>query len=359
MGKKREEKERKEDDGGPDAGRTEKEQDPGRKKQGDHDGTSQDPRKSKPERTSFDTIIKAGLEPYYPDLIQWLCGKRPSKVTPLDTHLPVVRDRDADKVLEISFEDRPPFLAHIEFQMESRPDMPVRMAEYLILIHRLRERLKCEKAKFFCAVIYLSPKAFHGDPGGLVLEGESRTRLECTYDVIKLWEMDPAAALEMQTPGLWAFAPFMAGNMEEVALKSKKKICAAPDSVLSPEQKGELSFLMTTLIARALEDPKMRQSLLEKLSQDPDDPYVTFLREQGRKEGKAEGKAEGEAEGKAEGVMEEARRAVLHALECRFGRPSQDLVYRIESISCREKLEGLLGEAILAPGIDAFLHAME
>jgi predicted transposase YdaD len=189
----------------------------------------------------------------------------------------------------------------------------------------------------------------------LLIEGESRTRLECSYDVFKLWEMDPAVALEMETPGIWAFAPLMAGKREELAVKSAEKIRAAPDSLISSEGKGELLFVMATLLDRVVEDAKMREQLKELLSGDTEIPFVDFLREQGWNKGRAQGKAEG----KAEGVVEEARRAVLHALKCRFGPPSQDLVSRIEKISCVEKLEALLGQAILAPGLEAFLQSME
>jgi hypothetical protein len=102
---------------------------------------------------------------------------------------------------------------------------------------------------------------------------------------------------------------------------------------------------MTTLIARAVE--KTRQSVLEELRQDPDNPHVTFLRKQGRKQGEAEG------------AVEAARRAPLQALEYRFGQPSPYLVKRIASITSLEKLERLLRKASLAPRLESFLESLE
>ena len=160
--------------------------------------------------------------------------------------------------------------------------------------------------------------------------------------------------LELKAPGLWPFVPLMARKLEELAVKSKEKIRAAPDSLISPEQKGELLFVMATLIAGVVEDSKMRQELLEKLSRDTENPFVVFLREQGRKQGEAKGKARG----KAEGAVEEARRSLLHALRCRFGRPSKDLVRRIGDIACLEKLRALLDKALMAPRIEVFLKSL-
>ena len=121
----------------------------------------------------------------------------------------------------------------------------------------------------------------------------------------------------------------------------------APDSLISPERKGELFHVMATLISGVVEDPKMRQTLLEKLSRDKENPFVKLVREQGK------------AEGKAEGAVEAARRALLHALEFRFGRPSEDLVGRIGNISCLENLETLLPKALSAPSVEAFLESLE
>ena len=355
MEKNKEEKERKEKDGGQQVGRSEKKRKRRRRARKDKAATARNVRKPRRKRTSFDTAIKANLEPCYPDLIHWLLRTRPSKVSPLDPNLPVIRCRGADKLLRLRFKDRPPFLAHIEFQTRSDPNMPERMAEYLILIHRLRKRLKYRKSKFYCVVIYLSPKAFRGDPGRLVIEGVLGTRLEYTYNVVKLWEKDPRAVLKMKAPGLLPFLPFMAGNQEELTVKSAKKIRDAPDSLISPERKGELFQVMGTLISGVVEDQKMRQRLLEKLSRDKDNPFVKLVREQGR----AEGKAEGRAEGKAEGAVESARSDVLEALECRFGQLSRDIVEQVGRIASLKKLKTLHRKAILTPSIEAFLESLK
>ena len=104
---------------------------------------------------------------------------------------------------------------------------------------------------------------------------------------------------------------------------------------------------MATLIARVEEDPEMRQKLLAVLMQDEENPVVSFLREQGK------------AEGKLEGAMEEARRALLHALERRFGRLSQDLMGRIRNICSLQKLRELHDKALAAPRLETFLKALK
>jgi len=122
-----------------------------------------------------------------------------------------------------------------------------------------------------------------------------------------------------------------------------QKIRAAPDGMISPQRKGELLLAMAKLIAGVEEDPKMRQRFMQMLMQDPEDPVVKFLREQG----------------KAEGALGAIRSAVLQVLECRFGRPSRDLVEQINSISSLKKLKALHRRAALAPRIEDFLKSLK
>ena len=129
---------------------------------------------------------------------------------------------------------------------------------------------------------------------------------------------------------------------------------AAPDSLISPERKGELFQVMGTLISGVVEDPKMRRILLKGLLQHPENPYAKFLLKEARKQVKAEYKA-----AKLEGALKQTRRDVLRTLELRFGRPSKDTVKRINSIPSLRKLRALHGRAIVAPRIEAFLKALK
>ncbi|MCL4180338.1 MAG: transposase, partial [Verrucomicrobia bacterium] len=88
-------------------------------------------------------------------------------------------------------------------------------------------------------------------------------------------------------------------------------------------------------------------------------PYITSIEEMGRQEGRQEGRLEGRREGLREGVITARQKAVLDALEIRFG-PAPDLIRRsIESVQDEARLRSLHRIAIQATSLEAFARELE
>jgi hypothetical protein len=80
-------------------------------------------------------------------------------------------------------------------------------------------------------------------------------------------------------------------------------------------------------------------------------PYITSIEEMGRQEGRREGLREG--------VISARQKAVLDALEIRFG-PAPDLICRsIESLQDEARLRSLYRIAIQATSLEAFARELE
>ena len=119
---------------------------------------------------------------------------------------------------------------------------------------------------------------------------------------------------------------------------------------MTPEAKPELlnmTAFFATIRAES-EAPSAVPELLEALDLESDNPLVVVPLERGCKRGRAEGQAEG--------ALEQARAGLLEVLQCRFGRPSRDIVQRISSITTLEKLKALHGEAFISSGFKDFLE---
>ena len=92
-------------------------------------------------------------------------------------------------------------------------------------------------------------------------------------------------------------------------------------------------------------------------------PYITSIEEMGRQEGRLEGRREGLAEGFRKGLRTGAitarQKAVLDALEIRFG-PAPGLIRRsIESVQDEARLRSLHRIAIQAASLEAFARELE
>ena len=163
--------------------------------------------KTKIRPTSFDSLIKATLKPYYADLATVLLGERPVEVSMEDPGLAVVLSRGMDQLLHLKFKNRPSILLHFEFQADGDNEMPERINEYLGLVIRNEKLLRKLGIRPACVVLYLYEDGYRHDPGFLLVGGEFGLTLHLTYKVIKLWELDPAPILALNSPGLSPLVP--------------------------------------------------------------------------------------------------------------------------------------------------------
>jgi predicted transposase YdaD len=302
-------------------------------------------------RTRYDWYIKAVLRRFGADLAAWLVGERPLSAATLGTALPAVTLVDADRILDIRFEGRPSALLHIEFQMEDDPEMPGRMAEYLIEILRLLKSFEHTGKRLASAVLYLDPREYRcEDPGFLDVEGDLGTRIFISYKVVKLWEVDPRPILAMQSPGLCPFVPLMRGNPAELVVESKDKILQTPEETAPLDSKKELLTVLGIMATRALRDRELVKKLLSEIRTMGENYFIDLLLEEGMEKGLEKGLVKGR--------REEALRILQQFLELRFGEPGRDVGPRLQAIDTIDEIESLFEEAVITRDLQTFLDRL-
>jgi predicted transposase/invertase (TIGR01784 family) len=140
---------------------------------------------------SFDSTCRRLAEQFPEDFASWLLG-RPITLTTLDPTELSLEPIRADSLILLRGERE---ILHIEFQTDPKIDIPTRMADYRLRIHR-----KFPDHTIHQVVIYLretnSPRVFQDyfDIPGMYAE----------YRVIRIWEV-PTSEL-LSAPGLLPFA---------------------------------------------------------------------------------------------------------------------------------------------------------
>lgn len=311
------------------------------------------------EPIRYDWLIKAALRRYYPELATWLVGERPLVVEEVETALAVASIRFADKLLSLRFRSRPPLLLHVEFQTEGDMEMPERIAQYLALILGTLKVPKHKGTEPACVVVYLDRQSYLDDPGRLNLRGALGLKLELSYRVIKLWELDPELLLRFESPGLCPFVPLMAGNPIDLVLKSQQKIVNAPERLASAETKRELLTVLGGLATRVIKDRELIIRLFSEIRLMGENYFFDLIRKEGHALGLEEGRKEGREEGREEGARAEVRRGILLVLRRRFSEEPSALSGQLESVQEVEALERLLQEAAVCADLDAFRVALE
>jgi predicted transposase YdaD len=312
--------------------------------------------KAEPPEISYDKLIKTGLRAHYGDVVEWLVKERPLEVKTLEPVQDTTVERLGDKLWEARFEDKPGLLLHVEWQLESDwKMMPVRMLQFASLVLELLSLEENKGKRFLGVVVYLDKKTFSGDPGGLVEELFPGRVLSYSYEVLKLWELDPEPVLESQSPGLWPFAPLMRGDPYDLLERSKQRIVGLPDKIMGLEHKQQLLTILAGLSYRVIKDWPFLQSVLSELGNMSENPVIDALLEMygpaaiQRREEKAH------REGRQEGAKAGARAALLRFLRRRFGEVGELVERRIEGIDDLETIERLAEEAAVAPTLDAFV----
>jgi len=157
--------------------------------------------------------------------------------------------------------------------------------------------------------------------------------------------------LRLQAPGLWPFIPLMRGDPKHPLQKSREKILAAPDKMVSLEDKHRLLLVQSGLASRVLKDLDITRSLLSEIQSMGEKYLFEMIAEQGLERGRAEGREEG----REEGAREEAREAVLEVLRRRFGKVSRAITQRLQNVEDLPKLKMLVGDAAVIRNLEAFL----
>ena len=226
------------------------------------------------------------------------------------------------------------WVAHLEAVSKWNLKQTGSMALYQFLLKR-QEKLPVVSHVIFMAEKY-APRA---TPECLVYEDEDGLRIEAPYNVIRLWEIDPALAFEPGCEPLLAWVPLLKGGLAEFE--------RATEAIARLPEPDVLRSKLVSLAALRYDKDTIKGFLgrLEKQIMLASDALkVSWLYQEGWEEGKAEGevtgRAEGKAEGEAAGIAKGKFESIRIALTTKF--PGLDVGRELSQIRSHEILDDLL-----------------
>ncbi|ACB54563.1 hypothetical protein cce_5217 [Crocosphaera subtropica ATCC 51142] len=256
----------------------------------------------------YDSTCKFIAANFKRDIATWLLGK-PMELTELKPSELSLEPIRADSLIFLESED---LVLHIEFQTDPDEDIPFRMLDYRLRVHR-----RYPDKEMHQVVIYLRPNR-----SSLVYQNVfelSGTRHE--FRIIRMWEMPYEPLLE--APGLLPFAVLSLESDREMVLG---KVARQIDEISDRTSKSNIAA-STALLAGLLLDKDTINKLLREDIMKESVIYQDI-------------KSQGKAEGKEEGRQEEAVNLIKLLLNSRFGQIAPDLTEIINQLSV-EQLESL------------------
>jgi predicted transposase YdaD len=270
----------------------------------------------------FDAILRHLPEEYPQDWAQ-LAGVEPSfPVAVIDADLSTVTAA-ADKVLQIG--ERDPWLLHLEFQANYDQSLSQRMLQYNVLLG-VRHSLPVRSV-----AILLRPgadgKTMTGQVDGTLPNGT--IYLKFGYEVIRLWQLEPAAILAGGI-GILPLLPLTRVERPELPqlIREMKKRFQRRSG------RADIDSLWTaTYVLMGLEyEEGFASRLLQGVGTMKESVTYQAILKEGREKGHEEGLEEG---------REEARRMLLAQGTKRFGKPSSKVRKTIEAIAEPSEFERL------------------
>ncbi len=257
----------------------------------------------------YDSTCKFIAANYSEDIAKWLIGKaiRLTEIKPSELSLEPIR---ADSVIFLGSDE---IILHIEFQTKPSEEIPFRMLDYAVRLHRKYPNLDIHQV-----VIYLLESS-----SPLVRQEE--LNLKNTYhkfNVIRLWETPTETLLE--TPGLYPFAVLSQENNREQTLQKIGEKIETIDNLTTQSNIAASTAILAgllldkTLIQRLLRNDLMKESVIYQ---------------------------EIESTGIEKGRQQEGISLILRQLNRRIGVISEELEQKIRQLPLTT-LEDL-GEALL------------
>jgi predicted transposase/invertase (TIGR01784 family) len=261
----------------------------------------------------IDNICKFLAETFPTDFASWLLGE-PIAFTKLEPSELSVQPIRADSVI---FLKSLRMILHIEFQTDPNKNIPFRMTDYLLRLHR-----QFPDMEIYQVVIYLTPSE-----SPLVYETTFNLGgLSHQFNVIRIWEQP--TEIFQQYQGLLPFATLSKTNNPEETLKQvAKQIEQISDKQVQSNVAASTAIisgiaLNKEIIQRLLRSEIMKESVI----------YQEILLE-GKAEGKAEGIAEGEAKGIAKGKAETANQIALNMMRSNI---SAELIAQFTGLTIKQ-----------------------
>lgn len=263
--------------------------------------------------TTRDALCKRLAEDYPAQFAHWLFDARgPVKVEKTELQREPVR---ADAVL-FSHADNETLHAEFQTTHQSVPPVPLRMLDYFVGLKRLAPERRVRQV-----LVMLKPTGV-AIPNCFTAE---RTRHE--YDVIRLWEQDPAALLPYE--GLLPLATLCRAASGARLLNT---VAARIRQIKSPTQQREVLNWSRVLAGLRYDSDLIYQTLKENEMLEESVVYQDILRK-------------GEQLGVQLGVTEGERRVALRLLKRRFGKVPPGVQKQLAGLAAAQLEE--LCEAVL------------
>ena len=268
----------------------------------------------------FDSTCKFIAENFPQDIATWLLGK-PVTLTKIEPSELSVEPIRADSLIGLQSKNE---IFHIEFQVDPKPDVPFREADYFLRLHRIFPEKSVRQI-----VIYLRKTN-----SSLVYQDTFILgRMRHSYEVIRLWECDVEQFLDL--PGLLPFAALSkTNNPKEILATVARKIEKIPEERARSNIAASTAVLAGLLYSRDVITQILRQDIMKESTM-----YQAI---------KAEGFQQGMARGERSGVEHRIcyrRSLLLRLLNRRLGVIPSELIAQIDTLPLH-KLEDL-GEALL------------
>ncbi|EAM52886.1 Rpn family recombination-promoting nuclease/putative transposase [Crocosphaera watsonii WH 8501] len=261
----------------------------------------------------FDSTCRFIAANFAMDMATWLLGKpiNLTELKPSELSLEPIR---ADSLIFLQSED---LVLHIEFQTDPKEDIPFRMLDYRLRVHR-----RYPNKQMYQVVIYL--RKSNSELVQQTVFELPQTRHH--FNVIRLWEVDYSELLT--APGVWPFAVLGKGGDNEAVLRDVAKRI---DKISDQTEQSNLAA-STAILAGLLLEKKLIQRILREDIMKESVIYQEIT-------------ASAKLEGRLEGKLEEAANLVLRQLNRRLGQVSKSVSEQIRQLPI-EQIEDL-GEALL------------
>jgi len=277
----------------------------------------------------YDIASKRLLEIGKESLLRWAVGIEVESADLLE-ELPkdTVSLRSSDFPLLVRDKEGLEQIVLLEFQTQWEIDLPLRLLEYYA-------RFKMKYRTRVTPVVLLFRK--HGG----AKESYTDEVVSIRFRLIKMWEISGRELLDRGEVYLYPFVPLSESSEDEI-YEASEKIYESP---VERPQKGDL--LTALAIFAGLRDENITMELIRRRRDIMIESFAYEII-------KREGREEGLIKGLQRGMLENAREAVLEALNVRFHNVPERLSESVRKIEEHGKLKFLLRHAIICESLNNF-----
>jgi predicted transposase YdaD len=250
-----------------------------------------------------------------------------------------------------------PCALHVEFQLRAKPDLAERMYVYA---SRIFAQYHLPTLGVLVYLVNTRPLAV----SPFVVTLGNRQMFTYPFDVVKLWELDPAPILAGDLAGMLPLVPLMRGALPDQLPRLAERVLETPD--LDALARGDLLSMVATFgalrfpktnIWEAMRRSPMFSELIDELIEDS--PFLRKIHDDAVAEGREEGREQGREQGREEGSVSEAQTLLRDLARDRFPDLTDADLAPIATTTSRERLHALARALPRLPDADAFRQALQ